>query len=414
MPHAEPPPSLCLVVIDDDLHARRVVEAILMDRGHRIRSFDSARGALEWLSKDEVPIDAVVCDLNMPEINGRQFCQALRDNRGPGTPPLLIMSSSDSVEEIAGALECGAEHYVRKPFAPGELVATVERMARRVRVRLQPEERTWIGDYRVRQVLGKGGSGVVYRAQRAGMPDVALKILASRSGDLEDLLRFRREFEVLKSLRHPNVARFVDSGRADDSLYLAMELVKGTPLSDRLARAPLSPLEVSHAGAGIAGALSYLHRRGLVHRDVKPANVVLSSKGRAVLIDFGLTRRPDDLTLTNSSWVVGTPAYMAPEISMGGAPSAASDVFALGVTLLEALVGGHPLVNPTISAIELAHAIARGELPLAATLAPSAPSALTCLIDQATELEPAHRPTAEDFAQALANIPSTLRQERIA
>src|SRR5262245_29872866 len=171
--------------------------------------------------------------------------------------------------------------------------------------------------YRIEDVIGRGGMGVVYRAYdlRLKRP-VALKLVApSLATDERFRERFARESELVMSLEHPNVVPIYDAGDVDSRLYLAMRLVDGTDLGSLLrSEGALDPARAVTICSQIASALDAAHARGLVHRDVKPSNVLLDGSEHVYLADFGLTRRLDDLTSDpGSERSIGTPAYLAPE-----------------------------------------------------------------------------------------------------
>ena len=201
--------------------------------------------------------------------------------------------------------------------------------------------------YEVREVLGRGGMGVVYRAwdRRLNRP-VALKmLLAGAYARPEELERFRREAEAEAGLRHPNIVQVYDVGDLDGRPYFTMEFVEGGSLAQRLAGTPLPAGEAAALLATLAEAVQAAHDGGIVHRDLKPANVLLTADGTPKVTDFGLARRLDGgAGLTQSGAALGTPSYMAPEQARGrtDAVGPAADVYALGAILYETLTGRPP------------------------------------------------------------------------
>ncbi len=213
---------------------------------------------------------------------------------------------------------------------------------------------TRLGPYEIVSPLGAGGMGEVYRARdtRLGR-DVAIKVLPPHLADSADSrARFEREAKAISSLNHPHICTLFDVGREGETDYLVMELVDGETLQKRLERGPLPTDEVMKLGMQIADALDKAHRQNMVHRDLKPANVMLTKSG-AKLLDFGLARatglvgKVSDLTssptmtraLTTEGTIVGTFQYMSPEQLEGQDADARSDIWALGVTLYEAVTG---------------------------------------------------------------------------
>ncbi|MBP6633817.1 MAG: serine/threonine protein kinase [Kofleriaceae bacterium] len=222
-----------------------------------------------------------------------------------------------------------------------------------------------IGRYQLRRLLGQGGMGVVYAAHDPELDrEVALKVIRAGASDTADV-RLLREGQAIARLVHPNVVAVHDVGRAAEGrLFIAMELVDGQPLSEWIAQARAWREVVRVLGAAARGLIA-AHQAGLVHRDFKPANVFLGADGRVKVGDFGLARAdgPAPATeagagvelpspdLTQSGALVGTPAYMAPEQLAGQPASAASDQFALAVTLYEALYGERPFAGGSLAAL---------------------------------------------------------------
>jgi serine/threonine-protein kinase len=206
-----------------------------------------------------------------------------------------------------------------------------------------------VGNYELGEVIGSGGMGVVYRARQAGLNrPVALKMLRAGPGaGPADLDRFRREAEALAELRHPNVVQVHELGEHDGLPFLAMELVEGGSLAQRLAGKPQPPGEAARLVEVLARAVQAAHGRGILHRDLKPANVLLAADGMPKVTDFGLARRLEGgEKLTATGAIVGTPSYMAPEQASGvtRAVGPAADVWALGAVLYEMLTGRPPFL----------------------------------------------------------------------
>ncbi len=210
--------------------------------------------------------------------------------------------------------------------------------------------------YRVEEEIGAGGMAAVYRARdlRHGR-DVALKILLGAPGDSAARERFRREIRTVASLSHPHILPLHDSGEVDDAVYFVMPLVEGPTLRDALASGPLPPDRVRELGLQLAGALRHAHARGVVHRDVKPENVLLVD-GQAVLADFGiataLAATAGGPRLTAAGRSVGTPLYMSPEQAAGRPDvDGRSDLYSLGCVLFEAVSGHAPFDARTVASL---------------------------------------------------------------
>jgi serine/threonine-protein kinase len=208
----------------------------------------------------------------------------------------------------------------------------------------RPRQGDLIGGYRLEALLGEGGMGSVFRAVREPAGDVvALKVLrADLAEDDVYVRRFEREGRIAAGLVHPHLVSVLDAGSADGRRYLVTRYVEGVPLSDVLAEGPLSGGSVVRLAAGIGSALDGLHRRGLVHRDVKPGNILVEGDGHSLLTDFGVARGEADSVLTKAGRVVGTVDYLAPEVIRGEPASAASDVYSLGCVVHASLAGRPP------------------------------------------------------------------------
>ncbi|QIN82547.1 protein kinase [Rubrobacter tropicus] len=219
-----------------------------------------------------------------------------------------------------------------------------------------------IGDrYELGGLLGSGGMGSVYRAHDARLDrEVAIKVLGRHhAGSPEFVERFEREVKSVASLDHPNVVRVFDSGRGDDgSPYMAMELMDGGTLKDRIRQeGPLPPREAAKVALQVADALGAAHAAGIVHRDVKPENVLLAKGGGAKVADFGIARATEATAMTHTSMILGTAPYLSPEQARGETVGPASDLYSLGVVLYEALTGRTPFgtgehVNPLAIAMK--------------------------------------------------------------
>ena len=252
--------------------------------------------------------------------------------------------------------------------------------------------------YRPLRPLGSGGTGSVWlaRDERNGL-DVALKIVP-REGKAAS--RAEREAEAAARLRHPSCQRAYGFGRDSGHVYIAYEYTPGRTLREALRAGELDDRAALEAAAQVLEGLAHAHARGIVHRDVKPSNVLLAD-GEAVsarVLDFGLAQIPEAETLTAVGDVPGTLAYIAPERLAGEPATAAADVWAVGVMLWEALAGRHPFWQSSL--LDTARAIERGAAPLA-TMRPDLPKALVAAVDRALDLDAARRPSAAALAEVL-------------
>ena len=261
------------------------------------------------------------------------------------------------------------------------------------------------GRYEIRAELGRGGMATVYRGlDRRLQRPVAIKVFRGGFAEAVDPQRTTQEMRLLAAVNHPSVVAVLDASNGDGvfGAFLVMELVVGADLGALLhrARGPLAADFARRIVADVAGALAALHARGVVHRDVKPANILVpeaansSSLVAAKLTDFGIAQLVDGARLTGPDSILGTAAYLSPEQVRGAAPRPASAVYSLGLVLLEALTGKRAFPGPAAEA-----AMARLQRPPA--LPEDASPALADLLSRMTALDPAHRPAAADVASAL-------------
>ncbi|MDP1849845.1 MAG: serine/threonine-protein kinase, partial [Solirubrobacteraceae bacterium] len=257
-----------------------------------------------------------------------------------------------------------------------------------------------LGRYRLGPRLGAGGMGVVHRARDEHLErDVAVKRIAI--GHDPDG-RGEREALAAARLSHAGIVALFESGRDEDAVYLVSELVEGATLAELLRDGALSDRDVLRIGAALCAALAHAHKRGVIHRDVKPSNVICpgaeDGAGTAKLTDFGIARMADHDVLTRTGDIIGTLAYMAPEQARGEKITAAVDVYALGVVLYEALSGVNPIRagNPAATARRVGMRLAplhrvRRDLPVE----------LCRAIDAAVAVEPAERMELAGLRRAL-------------
>jgi len=267
--------------------------------------------------------------------------------------------------------------------------------------------------YEIVELLGEGMSGRVYRARQIGLDrDIAVKVLhPHRSQDTRFVERFRAEAKIASRLQTPHSAAIYDYGQHNESLYLAMQLIDGRLLEDVLGEGAQSVARACNLAAQIATGLAAIHKVSIVHADLKPGNAVLvddpdTGQERVVLIDFGIARSEDAehapvVDEEGREIVSGTPGYVAPEVIRGGAPVAASDVYACGVLLYELLVGEPPFDGESLEVVRRHAFDAR---PIPSEHAPGLPDELDEICTAAMAIAPEDRPTARALRDQLYEV----------
>jgi serine/threonine-protein kinase len=284
----------------------------------------------------------------------------------------------------------------RRPFSTRkDDVAQIEELKRALASR-----------YVIEGQLGEGGMALVYRARDLEQNRiVALKVLRPEMTAAVGAARFLREIEIERRLEHPNILPMLDWGWAGGSLYYAMPCVDGETLRDRIQREQQLPLDdaltIAH---DVADALDYAHAQGVIHRDVKPANILLGT-GPALVADFGIARAVTaaggEQRLTGSGVGLGTPEYMSPEqTSAASSVDNRTDVYALGCVIYEMLAGEPPFTGATVQVVTARHA--KAPPPFVRTIRPSLPPSVDTAIHRALAKKPADRfATAGEFVAAL-------------
>ncbi len=261
---------------------------------------------------------------------------------------------------------------------------------------------TTVGKYRIVDKLGRGGMGTVYKAVDQTLDrEVAIKVLNPDLTDADVLKRFRGEAVTLARLNHPGIATIYELHHQDDELLMVMEFVRGETfhnLSDRLG--PLAPPQAAHLCMQVLDALGHAHRGGVVHRDLKPANLMITEGGAVKVMDFGIARVLGSEHFTHGGYMMGTPAYMAPEQVLGREIDGRADLYSVGVVLYRLLSSRLPFnADTAISMVQMQ--ISEAPTPIA-KFRPDLPDWCTAILDRALAKSPSDRfQSAEEFRAAL-------------
>ncbi|RMG17901.1 MAG: serine/threonine protein kinase, partial [Planctomycetota bacterium] len=365
---------------------------------------------------------AAAAPLDCPRCGGRLLVAETEEATSPPSFPAGRPSSS------------GSGRRDRHPFTPHgaspldtRRIAAASGSARfdgdptgTMRFRRALKEGGTVVPFELLEELGRGGMGVVYKARHTTRDElVALKVL--RSGALaskKQRKRFEREVQAMARLDHPNVVPVRDVGRLGDNEYFTMALVDGRSLGDVLKTERLPARRAAEVALDVARGLEHAHQEGIVHRDIKPDNILVDRGGRALITDFGLVHDTDaEERLTRSGALVGTPYYMSPEQARGRRDllGPQSDVYALGVVLFQMLSGQLPFRAET--QLELVEKIVKTPAPAVSSLEPSVPSDLdavvaTCLRKRPDDRYPSAGALAADLERFLHGRPVSVRPPR--
>jgi len=269
-----------------------------------------------------------------------------------------------------------------------------------------------IGPYKVRRLLGQGGMGTVYLAADPALGRmVAVKLLPRQLADEPEIVeRFQREARALAKLRHPNLMHIYTVGEHEGRPYFAMEYVKGATLSSVIAKIGyIPPPQAVRIAAQVLSALDKVHQTEIVHRDIKPGNIMIDEDGRAILMDFGLARQEQESRLTADHTILGTPNYMSPEQANSEPVDARTDIYSLGVVLYEMLTGAPPFKGK--SSFEILRQHIESSVPPPSEIRPDVPEAFDAVVARAVAKSPDDR--YQDVRQMAADLAKVCPSETL-
>ena len=406
-----------ILVVDDDDIIRRVLQTFLVKHGHEVDDAANGEEAIGLFVMHDH--DLIIADLNMPIIGGVDLLNEVK-SMSPNTP-VIIITSSGTVDAAVECMKCGASDFVSKPLNMKSLIGTVNKclsLAQKNEHDILPTHPglSQIAGYTIHRIIGYGNFAVVYEASPASdkLPEkIALKVMRpdptmapfQREAVAK---RFAREAEVASSIVHPNIVRVYDYSISYDTgvPYIALEYVDGVTLN-RVDAAHLSYQEAIHVIKQVAEALSAIHAGGILHRDIKPRNILITTDYTAKLTDFGIVKTLDS-GLTRSYSLIGTPQYMAPEVFNEHETDCRSDLFSLGIVAYELLVGRLPFNASTLASI--AYDIIHAEPSMPSALIDDFPKSLEAIVMKSLRKDPDERyqsavELVADLDAAMQNLP---------
>ncbi len=363
-----------VLIIEDDKIWLETLTAFLEAENFEVISATDGEEGYQLACNEKV--DLILLDFILPSLNGLEICRRLR-TRGVSTPIIILTGEKKEEVDKISALELGADDYLIKPFGMKELVARINAVLRRSKPeipqaqRLSPRTETlrprlkeltrgsiFAGRYEVVEELGEGGMGKVYKVIDKKIDEVvALKLLRPEiAADLQTIERFRNELKFARKISQRNVCRMYDLSEEEETHYITMEYVPGEDLKSMIKM--MGHLSLGKAvliARQVCEGLAEAHRLGVVHRDIKPRNIMIDREGSARIMDFGIARSLKAEGKTAAGTMIGTPEYMSPEQVEGKEVDQRSDLYSLGVTLYEMVTGRLPFKGESPLATALKH-----------------------------------------------------------
>ena len=350
-----------ILVVDDDEAIRGWLYAILRGDGHEVTALVSGEQMFAEIGQ-KMP-EVMLVDILLPGMNGLEMVQRLRADPVTAGVPVILITSLDPKRYLRVGMDLGADDFLVKPLVAADVLTAVKtRLERRQQTRrgtrLGNGLPTQIGHWRLERLLARGTSAEVHYARHVDHvhQEAAVKIFRTRrQSDARQLGRFLRELEIASAVQHPHLATVYEQGVEQDLLFVAFEYFPRGDLAGFIGEG-LAPSLVRRVVAHVAQGLGALHAAGIVHRDIKPANIMIRSTSDFVIADFGLAKLvQQNVSLTATGEVLGTPAYLAPEQAMSGPIGPWTDIYNLGVVTYELLTGRKPFEGNNHQAIVFKH-----------------------------------------------------------
>ncbi len=331
-----------VLIAEADRNMRLELATILTAKSYEVFTYESGNEILDHFN--ELEPEVVILGDALPDVPGLKICQELRKRSDSFNIPVIVTSAHDDEEYLLGLISGGADDFVLKPFRKSELLAKLKLIIARQRDFMDEdvaENSVFASNYLIKNKLGHGGYSTVYLAEDArNAGKVAIKILDSRKVEKKRISQFLREAYGLSMLDHPNIVKLVEFGNYAGKYFLVTEFVEGQSLKSLVSNSPVSEEYALFVASEVVSALKYLNKHGIIHRDIKPDNIMISREGRIVLVDFGLAKEQNQQTLSFEGEMQGTPQFLSPEyINNDRKLTTKVDIYSLGMTLFYAVTG---------------------------------------------------------------------------
>lgn len=346
-----------VLIADDDIIWRKLLAQNIQKWGYEVVAAEDGQKAWNILQEHPTPRIAIL-DWQMPKLDGVDICRQIRNRLKLPFIYTIILTSRDTRDDMVAGFESGADDYLVKPVDLAILRSRLKAAERIVKAVPPPRQ---IPGYQLLGRLGAGAMATVYKARQLSLDrSVAVKILPKKYSQMPEFVeRFYAEGRAAAKLNHPNIVSALDVGRHGEAHYFIMEYVEGHTVHEHLIKeGPYTEADALAIAIQIAKALNHAHQAGLVHRDVKPKNILITSKGVAKLADMGLARAVSDREAAEAEAgkAFGTPYYISPEQIRGEVNiDSRADIYNFGASLFHMVTGRVPFEGPDVSSILLKH-----------------------------------------------------------